>query len=219
MKFLLLILCQLVILSCESTQSQQLKDDTIYKRDISINGVEGLTVLPKQESYTINLKAFANIDMLVIRSCHREVSFYPNSSSFQYTYAPSKGLEDNAFCDVDIEAYNAKGTHSFGHIIFSDPQFTEKGTLRCNGETKEQVGISACQAKAGLLQTLDFIYPMTLAPNSQCKAPTTKDNKHWEFSPSLGLCSYIFANKNFTPVKYHLLVTFGYQSILVRVNK
>jgi len=72
----------LLILAACGSVPQKLDDNKFYRRDLPfcVEGYgcfEGVTVLPKQSSYTFDVapKGDANIDLMISTSCSREDSF------------------------------------------------------------------------------------------------------------------------------------------------
>jgi len=218
MKILLLILCQLVILSCNETQ-QNLKDDLYYDRDISVNEykVPGVAILPRADKYTIKLKSFPKINFGTLTTCHREVNFWNDKNEIVLEYTPIKGIEDSN-CDVSImvaQKGDNQNLFAWGHISFEDPQYKLKAQLSCNGIQEERIGQTICKFKKGLIQQIKFGLPVEINPLAKCPLPTSKDQMTWQFSElPVGLCNYLFKDKILGQI--HKLTTISWENILIR---
>ena len=222
MIFLLFIF---LLIGC--AEYQVLEVDKYYKRDIGleVNGkqYEGVTVIPRANKYEIIVEPKGDMDLILIRSCHREHSYEKQSkkflwiqigkNSFQYLYEPSP-KESEKTCPLRVEVYEAeKGRHSWALLDFEHPDYTLPARLLCNGEIKTPNGVSVCQAKAGLIQTIEFPEIIEFAtPDEGCVRPEYKDGAFdWEMSK--GECLYEIRTAD---GKRHRLTAIGYEGVLVR---
>lgn len=225
MKSLLIIFLFCAAFGCAMAE-QKLSTSVNYQKDISleINGEKftGVAVPKKASQYEIKIKARGKIDMLTITTCHREEKFEEPSSgwfssgkSFTYIYKPNKDIEDTRGCMLDIGAYEKLGgRHSWGVIDFETLTETLASSLKCNGVETRTRGSSICQAKAGLVQKIEFTEVVKTSPDSEiCSVMTSEDGKSFTYIMPLGECTFFFGTKD---GKFHRHTTYGYESILIR---
>jgi len=226
----ILIFClfTMVILNGCSLVDQKLDPNIIYRRDIEIkiNKIKytGVAVPAKADKYKIKIKARGKIDMLTIRSCHRERVFEEPSSgwfssdyTFEYLYEPIPGIEDGRGCLLDIGAYEKKkGRHSWATIDFETDTENIPAIVRCDGKQwdTDPGSVSICQARAGTIQQIDFDHRVKASPdNTRCDVLKTVDEIHYQYIMPLGECTYYFGDKY---MNYHRHTTFGYDGLLIR---
>ena len=86
-----------------------------YRRDIQLQfggrSFEGTAVLPRQGSYDLVLKPKSDMDLLFIRSCHRELVAEKASggglfskNEYKYLYQPVESIEANGVCPLKVDA-------------------------------------------------------------------------------------------------------------------
>lgn len=221
------ILSFMALTGC-SLVNQKLDPEKFYRRDIKleINGekFDGVAVPKRADEYEIKIKAKGKIDMLTIRSCHREEHFEEPSSgwfssgkSFKYTFRPIKGIEDGRGCLLDIGAYEKeKGRHSWATIDFETETENLPAIVMCNGEkwNTDPGSVSICQARTGTIQKIIFDHRVKISPDEErCKVFKTKDEMTYEYLMPLGECVVYFADKY---QNVHRHVSVGYDEILVR---
>lgn len=221
MKFFLF---SLLLFGCASTQ-QVLDPKLFYKRDveIEINGhkYEGVTVVPYSQKYDVTLRPKGDLDLILLRTCHREYSGekissgFLSSKAFKYSYSPVAGIEDKGACPLRVDVYeSAKGRHSWALIDFESPDLTVPGKIVCNGEVRGFNGVSICQGKKSTIQRVEFYESVRFAPPPEgCTAPKKLAHNLYEFDLSLGECLYYFDTRE---GKLGRLITIGYEGVLVR---
>lgn len=225
-KFLVLG-CLLHLVACSGVQ-QTLSPDVFYKRDIQlqINGgtYTGVTVVPHAVSYSVTLIPPGNIDLMLIRSCHREYSiekvdsgwslFGSKKQKFTYQYTPIAGIEDTRVCPLRIDIYESSaGRQSWALLDFEDPKYTLQSDVTCNGSVIHVNGVGACQAKEQTVQAIKFSQPVRFAPSPLgCNDPK-KVADHYEISASVGECLYTFDSQD---GKLGRMILIGWQGVLVR---
>lgn len=215
-----------------STVHQPLEPGVFYKRDIGIevNGraYEGVVVVPYASKYDLILEPKGDLDMVLLRTCHREETvekmqakkFWRSSSTGKYLYnfEPIKGLETGRVCPLRIDVYEAaKERHSWAHVEFESPDYTIEYELACNGETKLVRGVGVCQAKKETVQRVKFLEPVQFAPvePSGCSVPVWVDNAY-EIEVYGGECLYQVRNRAGDMAR---LTTIGYGGVLIREPK
>lgn len=220
----------LVLLSACTSVPQTLDPDKFYKRDLPFcvgtsSCYEGTTVLPRQDQYELDIapKGEANIDLLLVTTCHREDSFEKTSSGwfifqkksrFKYYYTPVKGIEDDGDCSLVMNTFEKdKGRHAWARIRFEHPKYQLPATLSCNGVTASVKGVSVCQSKAGLAQHIRFAEPVQIEWDKNCAIPKKAPDGSYELAITLGECGYTVRNQ---AGQLHDLLTIGYEGVLVR---
>ena len=218
----------LVLCSCTSVP-QKLEPGLFYKRDvgIEINGraFEGVVVVPRAAQYDMVLAPRGNIDLLLLRSCHREYSGEKLSpgwfgkNKFRYTYVPVTGLEDRGACPVRVDMYESTpGRHSWAFLDFEHPDYELAATLTCNGTVTRVNGVGVCQAKEHTIQRIRFEEPVQFAPPMPegCAMPKKAEDGAYEWEASLGECLYHVRNHTSALAR---LTVIGYEGVLVRESQ
>lgn len=221
----------LLSVGCSSIP-QKLDTDIYYRRDLPfcVEGhacYEGLTVLPKQSSYTFDIapKGDADIDLLVVTTCHRNTSFEKTASGwfifqkknrFRYVYTPNPLIEGDGDCSLVFQTFEKeKGRHAWAVILFEHPKYTLPATLYCDGETVQTQGVAGCQSKEGLKQGIKFNEPIMLEADKGCPVPK-KQNGIYEWPIGYKQCGYTFRGQS---GKLGTLFTSGFRGELVREQK
>ena len=218
-----------VLVSACSSVPQKLDPKLFYRKDLPfcVAGVqchEGVAVLPRMSSYEIEIapKGDANIDLLLVTSCHREESFEKTSSGwfifakknkFKYFYTPVPGIEDDGLCSLRVNTYEkALGRHSWSVIRFEHPKYRLPAQLTCNGSVSQVGGVSICQSKAGLVERIKFSEPVMVVGDAECP-PMKRVGDSYEFESKIGECGYTFRTSD---GRIHDMLSVGYEGVLVR---
>lgn len=211
---------------CSLPTIKQPTDPAIfYKRDfgLTVNGKSGVGVLvvPKAISYVINGVSLGSLDLLSIRSCHREFAQESLSDQkFTYTYIPQTDMENLDTCILDIAGFDSdKGQHSWGFIAFEDPNGVQASS-KCNGATISGK-TTACQAPAGLVQEVSFAEDMVTSPSAgACSFPdlNIKRGRNFQYTMPNGNCVLVFGRVADGAHTFHRHYTIGYQQIMLRKN-
>lgn len=225
----ILIVLGLFLAGCGGMPNQKLNPELFYKRDINleINGrtYEGVSVVPYASSYQIDIEPRgADIDMLLITSCHREYSAEKTASGwfifrkrnrFRYTYNPVPEIENDGDCTLRINTFEKdEGRHAWALIAFEHPKYRLRGSLYCNGVREDASGVSVCQSKKGLTQRVDFGESVEFAKVSAgCAVPRRTSIGNYEFDIASGECIYTVRNVR---DERHRLIMIGYEGILIR---
>jgi len=204
---LIVILCLFIMqlfLGCASVY-QKLDSATYYKRDIflEVNGqvFEGVGVPKRALSYKIKVKARGTIDMITVRSCHREFAYeepskgwFSKGNTFEFVYTPIPGIEDGSGCLLDIGTFEKdKGRHGWGLLSFEGKNEQTNAALKCNGQfLKSTHSVSVCQGREGTLQEIQFDHRVKVSPDAGCKTMMTKDERRYQFTVSPKECNYYF---------------------------
>ena len=209
-----------------------------YKRDMafSVTGIpggefQGVTVLPQRSEYEFTIEPKSDSpDLLIMRSCHREDSFEKSQKSFlfipigdnkyKYTYKPVIGVETGRVCPLRGDAYHEEKNNSQHSWLFCDfeaPQdgYTILAELTCNSVRDMTYGVAACQARVGLVQTIQFSEEIRWAKPQPpaCSPWIDKGGNRWELSVNSGECLYHAYNKNKDLFR---ITTIGFHGIHLR---
>ena len=199
--------------------------NAVFKREleVKVNGkvYSGTGVLPKSERYTMVITSRVDVDKFSVTSCHRDfeinnaidVTWIKPKRSYEFIYEPVKGIEDEGSCIVKIAAFNkGKAANSFAMFEFEDTFYQLPAKVNCNGDSKQYGGVSFCQAKDGLVQTITFEKEVKIDntdPNCKPYEMKTSDNKTFEFQMPLGECVFT-ARELVGEKKFHRHMNFGY---------
>lgn len=214
-----------IVAGCSSV-TQQLDPKLFYKRDIGIEinakTYEGVVVVPRAEKYDLVLTPKGDIDLILLRTCHREYTAEKLSAGwfkkdkFKYEYKPVPTLESDGVCPMRVDMYESDpGRHSWAFIDFEHPDYDLKAVLTCNGEISTINGVGVCQAKQTTIQRLRFTEPVQFAPPepSTCQAPKKKPDGAYEWEVSLGECLYHARTREGRLARVTVI---GYEGVLVR---
>lgn len=213
---------------------QKLDTNIYYRRDLPFctegyGCFEGMTTLPKQSSYTFDIapKGDANIDLLIVTTCHRNTSFERTSSGwfifqkknrFRYVYTPNPLIEGDGDCTLVFQTYEKDlGRHQWAVILFEHPKYTLNYTLYCDGNTEQVNGVGGCQSKEGLRQGVSFKERVMIEPDKNCPVPFRGDKAIYEFPVGYKQCGYTF--RSIDTNKLGTLFTSGFRGELVREVK
>lgn len=197
-----------------------LKKKRYYRRDLRVtsNGTEsvGVGVLSPSDRYSLQIHNLGHKHFVLFKSCNRNHAIQAQESLTEYTYIPLKGIEDQANCPLEIASIDSEGRHAWAFLAIDDPYHYEKGAyLKCNGVEKTTSGVAICQAKSGLIQSIEFNEKMLVVPGEGCQTPQSFDDKSFEFVMPNRECAYLFGTLS-EPHRMHLLLTLGYDEVLIR---
>lgn len=224
----------LVFTGCVDTNKMPIvKSEVFYKRDmiLDVAGVkaEGVLVVPISERVPFHITARGDLDLFTLTTCHREETAEDASNVTERTgwlfkrtitkkrevkldFKPT-ALEAKGGCPVMLGGFEEqKGRHSWGLVDFETPEATLKAVLSCNGQVIVTNGVSICQSRASLIQSIKFLVPVTVSPDPGCEIGKTS-GQEFEFSMPQGQCVYAFLDKD---NNIHRLTTLGYDQILIR---
>lgn len=208
-----------VLSSCTDVD-QKLDPEIFYKRDmeISVNGhkITGAGVVPRSGQYEIKGVAKGTLDLFTLTTCHREITREGLDEEFSEKLYPVRGLEDAGGCSLQLGGYERKrGRHSWGFVDFEDAQATLPATLKCNGDVRRNNGVSVCQSRAGLIESIEFDAPVRVRPDPECPIPDSANKKTFVFPLPPKACVFAFREID-PPNRVHRLTTLGYDGILIR---
>lgn len=203
----------MAIASCQAPT--MMKPEAIYEKDLIISEggdkFAGFGVLPRKKAYSFKFEGDSVAKKVRISNCHRDPSLSKDLKKIvPYEFIPSQRAELNGDCVMTVTYLSAAGRHQFGAVTFVDDE-TLPAKLECNGSRRNTDGVSACQARAGTLQTIDFsvkVAGQTITPG--CNQPQSDNNLDWNITASEGFCLYVFRTDD---KDFHRLTTFGYNEI------
>lgn len=239
---IILIATLLITASCSTGVVQKLDSKILYKRDMYVNvdGFEGVgtLVVPDRSSHKFHAKAKGKLDLFTLNTCHREwtkekawnVTTKKKAGPFglwkktkiqdkeiKFDFFPTI-LERENSCITELGGYEIKlGQHSWALIDYETPEAKLPAFVSCNGNEYNSRGVSICQAKKGLIQAIRFPVDVITSPDPDCDLPT-KTGKYFEYPIKKGRCVYAFMEKK-SPHRVHRLTTFGYEQLLIRMEK
>lgn len=225
-------LAALTLVGCSSLP-QKLDTEIYYRRDLPfcVEGYgcfEGLTTLPRQDSYTFEIapKGDADIDLLVVTTCHRNTSFEKTSSGwfifqkknrFKYVYTPNPLIEGDGDCSLVFQTFEkAAGRHAWAVILFRHPKYSLPATLYCDGAVIGVEGVGGCQSKEGLRQGISFPEPVMIEADAKCPVPYRGGGPIYEWPIGYKQCGYTFRGES---GRLGTLFTSGFRGELVREQK
>lgn len=220
--FITTILLLLIFAESCKTPTTDMKPEINYKMDMLITNKQyearGMIVLPEKELYSIILESKGKFNYFTFRTCSREVakenaSRRLNHYKVQVNYRPNL-IERLNGCTVEVRGFEVKGRHSRGFIDFFDSSMTLDASLVCGASTKTWLGVSVCQERKGLIQSITFPSYVMYKTTPECEWKK-KEGQVFEFEIKRGLCQYIFMEK-VGGYRVHRLTTYGHEGILIR---
>lgn len=205
--------------SCASVSDQKAQSaspEKIYKRNLSIQidgkKFQGTYLAPNKKAYKIKIRSKVSVELLKINTCHREETALKIGRKHEYTYVVTP-LEQSRPCPMEIGAFDTKGKHAWAFIDFYRGGIENlSATLSCNGAATKSTGASLCQARAGLLQMIQFNEAVKVkSPSKDCSVPQSRDGKIWKVKISPKKCIYVFYKSS---KSIHRLTTLGFQDYL-----
>lgn len=241
---LVMLGCGVFFTGC-ATVYQKMDPNLFYKRDIGIeiNGkkYDGVVTIPHEQKYQLKLYPKGKLDLVLVRSCHRDETSEDIGSSgflglggnkeFKYEFDPTPGMEDVPWgCPLRVEAYEAeKGRHSWALITREHPDMKLQATVFCNAEIRHMNGVQSCQARAGTIQKIVFAdKKIQFAPvrslklkgelepyDADCGAMIGSGGLY-EIIPGPGECVYSMRNEKNERGRFYMV---GYEGVNVRSGK
>lgn len=199
----------LVITGCQTLSPELLDKEKTYKRTLrfEVDGIEsyGTHVASKKTQYSFRFYLPEKPNMIELTSCHRDEILYDPGRKLDYTYRPSPGIEDQPACLLEIAAFDEKGKNYWALIDFS---LEEKlpAKINCNGKSYISSGVTICQSKAGLIQTIEFDKPVKAVNQERCPKMQKMRDNFFEYVIAKGKCLYLFSDGK----DEHRLTTLGY---------
>lgn len=187
----------------------------------------GVGVLPELDVYHLKIRAKAKLNFFAMSTCHEEnttenpdAGIFKKDGLIKVTYMPT--MEKGKACPLYISAFNRKGRHSWGMIVFQDKKYKMKAKLNCNGFASEYEGVSICQSRNGLIQRVTFDEPVKLVKpvmgasdrKEPCPSIGEDGQKQYTFKLPNRECIYGFIGLESKQI--HKMYTIGYEDIVVR---
>lgn len=214
----LILFMGLFVASCSSV-NQELDPKVFYVRDLAVkvNGVwtKGMTVVPKKSFYKLKIKSPGKMDLLLLESCHRQITLEGVGRKEPYTYIPIKGIEDQPNCSqLKISSFERgkKGRHAEAVIIIENEKFALPARVKCNGKENIYNGTSSCHARQHLYQVVEFDVPVKIY-ETKCSMESPNNVSRIRFPIHSRDCRFIFKDKK---NRKHIMYTSGYEEVLIR---
>ena len=194
------ILILLLLIGCKTPPDSK----KLYKKNmlLEVNGVQAVGVLVAERGSVFTIKADfkKKINRIKVDTCHRNYDNNDIGKEWSYFYKKNEGIEDKGMCKMKITALNNFGVNAWGLIEFkNESDHNLEAVLKCNGAKTKVSGVSICQSKAGLRQSITSkripiqILKMSVASLS----PMTK--KHTSMISTMEIvCSYLNRVENTT---------------------
>ena len=201
----------LTIFGCKTAPDSK----KLYKKNmfLEVNGVQAVGVIVAEMGSVFTIKADfkKKINRIKVDTCHRNYDNVDIGKDWEYFYKKIGGIEDKGMCKMKITALNGDGINSWGLIEFKNESDHNLGAvLKCNGAVSNVSGVSICQSKAGLRQSITFKEPTYSDPQDECSKPFTYDGKTYYYDIDHGNCVFLFKAGR----KFHRLRTFGYDEVM-----
>lgn len=217
-----ILLGMVLLASCDKIDNNPLPSGaTVYRKDLWVNGIEGIGVLPFQNQYVVQVESRDKMELLRFTTCHRaqyaERSFniiqkpiiswfgFPRKITkdreFEFIYKPV-WEEIKGDCIMYLEAIAGNGIVSSGMYIPDDKSYTLKGSIACNSNTfRGEYSVFACQSLHGTEQTLAFDTVVEVSPKNTCGL--SGKSKTWSIVQPLGECSAVFKDGSGSMAVYY----------------
>lgn len=218
--FLLILFMMMLVDSC--TSPPEMKAEVYYKMDMLITNkkhkARGIIVLPEKELYSIILESSGKFNYFTFSTCSREIALENprkglNKYKVQVNYRPNI-IERRSGCSAEVRGFEIKGRHARGYIVFKSRFMTLPGFIVCGGISKNVEGVSACQERSGLLQSITFDSPVMVKATDGCSLGKEK-GQVFEFEINRGFCKFTFMELKSTH-RMHYLVTYGHEGKSLR---
>ena len=211
-------------------------EKAIYKFDLPVfiesSGfwTDGFAVLPKTKAVSLVIESQASIDLLTIDTCHRSEAFpaaltagwLSPKKKLKYVYTPNQ--VEQGFCTLRIGTYtkSESPTNVVARAFFDfsdpDPKVSLPARNLCSGKDEATLGVSVCQARAGLIQVLSFPVEVKLAKEGlpdRCSLSPPPDQRSWTYRISRDECTYRFMEVS-SPHRVHRHSTVGYDKVRLK---
>lgn len=197
---------------------QELNPKIYWKRDlkVKINDYEsnGTLVIPRAESYAIDIDPPGSKDLVVMKTCHREHEAEKLGFWKKLHFTPMPGIEDTGMCYLEIAVFELReGRHAWALIDIESDRFTLPHRVKCNGNQYNSNGTTICQSKEGLLQEIVFPEPVTFSTEAKCPPLPSTDRKTYRFKMHNRECVYVVKGDSGRLAKLTLI---GYEKLLIR---
>lgn len=211
-----IIVLFMIILAESCKEVPVMKPTDNYKMDMEITNMKhhgiGMVVLPEKELYSIVLESKGKFNYFTFTSCSRELSYENprkglNRYKVQVNYRPNS-IEARSGCHVTVRGFEVKGRHSRGFIDFKDSYTTLPGHVVCGANTELWEGVSVCQEKVGLRQSITFGSKVMYKKSPGCDIGPEK-GQSFEFDIPSGMCQFNFM-ETAEPHRIHRFTTYGH---------
>jgi hypothetical protein len=203
-----------ILVGCSTVSNDA---ENTYRKTLKITHEEetvvGFAALARLDEYPLFFETAKKPELVRISTCHRDVVLDDTGDEFSYRYIPSKGIEDQGSCILQIATFDDKGHHQFGAVDFLDDE-TLMADIYCNGESELAIiGATVCQARVGTDQVIEFATSVEVFAQETCKKPEEFGDGLFRYSMKEGYCIFLFKSED---GELHRHTTFGYTDIMKR---
>lgn len=197
-----------------------------HELQLEVNGVAytGVAAVAPAAAYDIKITSPAEeVAFLTVTSCHRQFTteppggtgwlFWKKKQTYAYRYEPMD-LEREVGCHVEIGALDkTDGKHGFGFVDFRHPSLALPARLYCNGVEQQGMGLTVCEARAGLEQQIEFDDPVDAVARDGCPEPKLLEPGKYTYEMPSGQCQWAFRDRL---GRIHRHVGLGFEKLLYR---
>lgn len=200
-------------------ESVKKPDPAIYwKRDLEITigdfKATGTLVVPKKESYRVKVNPPGDKDLVVMKTCHREVEAESVGYWDKLYFNPVQGLEDTGMCYLELAVFDQKGKHAWAMVDIESNTFTLPHRVKCNGQDYNSNGTTICQSKEGLIQEITFPEPVSFSDKAKCERLAQDGQEVIRFEMPNRECTYVV--KGMRSGRLAKVSLIGYERLLLR---
>lgn len=202
----------LALQGCNSVPGTAQHSEVRAALAFSVEGVAyfGSAVVQRKSSQKIAVSVPKDAAKLLFRTCHREDVIDRPPSNWTTTFVPVMFLENWGSCIITVSVITQKGNLQHGFIDFTSNE-TLPATSYCNGQkVVSSGGVTFCQARAGLVQKIDFDNGNVAGAGTEGCPELKKDGWSFTYQTSKGLCIYAFKSAD---GKTHRLTSRGYDTL------
>ena len=209
----LLILALVAFSGCSTVEPEIPNATVLYQHTLKVKindqTIKGFGVAPRAQAYRVKVYPEGKIDRIMIRTCHRELTFdkpdrtfwdiLKQDNTFTTDVYRNQEIEDVAACAMEIDVFEERKKRSgFAVVDFLDarPEVSLPVLVKCNGEAiRYDNGVSVCQSAAGLTQEFVFGEPVIVDSGDCPGVFSTEIKKQWLFQMPSGKCTFYFASE------------------------
>ena len=207
------LLCALLLPSCASVDKLPVHDTDGLEATLpfKVEGKRyvGVATVQRKSNQKIEIDFGDDVAWGLFATCHRDFKIRNPRGEWSWRYIPAMYIENVGSCIMIHKQVTKKGDSHYAIINFTSGEDLNP-TLKCNGESRETLGASICQARAGTEQMLWFREPVTAYTTDACAPVKRETGYQMVYKISSNFCAYVFKSNS---GKIHRHVTYGYQTL------